>query len=140
MILLSLRTPTRWTIPQWTCVWLAFWALMFVATHVPMPSGGGFRIKHADKVVHFVMFFLLTWIGGRRLRASTGILAGGALVGWAIVYGGYAALDEWLQQWVGRSMTLGDWIADALGVAVASAVLFLQRKKPPLSEPPPPDP
>lgn len=113
---------------------------MFVATHVPMPSGRGFRIKHADKVVHFVMFFLLTWIGGRRLRASTGIMAGGALVGWAIVYGGYAAFDEWLQQWVGRSMTLGDWVADALGVAVASVVLFFFRHKRTLSEPPPPAP
>jgi len=109
---------------------------MFVATHIPMKSHGIAFLKHADKVVHVAMFFTLTWIGGRRLRASTGMIAGGALVVWGLVYVGYAVVDEWLQPWFGRSMTLGDWIADAIGVTAASVLLFLQRKKTTLSEPP----
>ena len=112
---------------------------MFVATHVPIRSRGVPYLKHADKAVHFFMFFTLTWIGGRRLRASTGMIAGGALVLWGLVYAGYALLDEWLQPFVGRTMTLGDWIADATGIATASILLYLCRSKPTLSEPPPPD-
>lgn len=113
-----------------------FWAVMFIVTHVPIRAPQGFRFPHADKVVHFGMFFLLTWFGGRRLRAATGLLAGGALAGWAVVYAAYAFLDEWLQPFVGRSMTLGDWLADAGGILAATALLAISRQKRTLSEPP----
>jgi len=94
----------------------------------------GVRFPHADKVVHFGMFFLLAWFGGRRLRAATGLLAGGALAAWAVVYAGYAFLDEWLQPFVGRSMTLGDWLADAGGILAATTLLAIGRQRRTLSE------
>jgi len=124
------------TTRRWTCLWLIFWAMMFTATHIPTRVPQGARFPHADKVVHFGMFFLLAWIGGRRLHAATGLLAGGALVGWAVVYAAYAFIDEWLQPFVGRSMTLGDWLADAGGIIAATVLLAVSRQKRTLSEPP----
>ena len=94
------------------------------------------RFPHADKVVHFGMFFLLTWFGGRRLKSATGLLAGGALAAWAVVYAAYAFLDEWLQPLVGRSMTLGDWLSDAGGILAATTLLAISRQKRTISEPP----
>ena len=112
---------------------------MFVVTHIPVGVPKGVRIPHADKAIHFGMFFLLTWIGGKRLVSATGLLAGGALAAWAAVYAAYALLDEWLQPLVGRSMTLGDWLADAAGIVAATLLLMLIRRKQTLSEPPPED-
>ena len=109
---------------------------MFIATHVPIRPPQGVRFPHADKVVHFGMFFLLTWFGGRRLKSATGLLAGGALAAWAVVYAAYAFLDEWLQPLMGRSMTLGDWLSDAGGILAATALLAISRQKRTISEPP----
>jgi len=109
---------------------------MFVATHVPIRHATMGRFPHADKVVHFGMFFALTWLGGRRLWSATGLLAVGALAAWAIVYATYAFIDEWLQPLVGRSMTLGDWLADAAGILAATLILVWRRPRQTLSEPP----
>jgi VanZ family protein len=46
---------------------------------------------------------------------------------------GYGATDEWHQRFVqGRFATVDDWIADALGAAVAAAALLVlaRRRRP----------
>jgi VanZ family protein len=40
----------------------------------------------------------------------------------------YAALDEWLQGFIGRSAALTDWLADVLGAVLVLAVLEWRRR------------
>jgi VanZ family protein len=56
------------------------------------------------------------------------------LLFWAVVYCTYGALDEWLQQFVGRGMSLSDWVWDVIGVLVATATLAVTRSRSALSE------
>lgn len=105
-------------------VWVFYWASIFAATHVPVPEGAPISIPGADKVVHFVLFGLLTYLGGlvwvrpnTRSQLRTAVL-------WACVYAVYGALDEWTQALVGRSTSIFDWLADFLGVLGGTALLL----------------
>ena len=123
---LSGRVRSRW-------LWLGFWAVLFVLTHVPVAHTGTMGLRHADKVIHFVLYYLLTRLGGRHyLTAGSGVSVVG-LFTWAVVYAAYAALDEWLQPFVGRTMSLGDWAADAAGIAVATVALAIRVRRSGLS-------
>ncbi len=117
-------------------LWIGFWVFLFTITHIPITHGGSFSIQHGDKVVHFAIYYVLTWLGGRRVVAMYGSRSVGRLAFWVAAYFAYAALDEWLQQWVGRTMSLGDWVADAAGVLAATGWLLWTRSCSRLSEPP----
>lgn len=80
-----------------------------------------------DKVVHLVLyatFGLLTmrsvW-SGRFVRRTALFVAGGVAI--------FAALDEWHQLFIpGRSMELGDWIADFVGALAGIALYSLMAR------------
>jgi len=116
-------------------LWVGFWVALFVAMHVPVPSANPLPIRHGDKVLHFGLYFLLAYLGGRYLRA-TGRLSLTRLLVWAVTYCTYGALDEWLQQFVKRGMSLSDWVWDVIGVLVATAILATTRRRSALSERP----
>lgn len=114
----------------WTT--LAYWIALFVATHIPLPplpaSGMG-----SDKVAHVAAFaglgFLCgLWLalGGRLSLARTLLLLAVLTV--------YGAVDEWLQQFVGRFTDLDDWIADVSGAAIGVAVVWVLQTVRPLSQ------
>jgi VanZ family protein len=115
-------------------LWVGYWVTLFAATHVPMPSTGRVPVRYGDKILHFGLYFLLAWLGGRYLRASRRHVSLVLLLAWAAAYTAYAGLDEWLQQFVGRSMSLGDWVADVVGLAAATATLAAARTPTALSE------
>ena len=77
--------------------------------------------RHSDKLVHFCAYFILAWLGGRRRIATHRFRH---LAVWVVIYAIYAAFDEWLQPYSGRSLELGDWIADVCGVVAASVWLL----------------
>ena len=52
-----------------------------------------------------------------------------ALAVWAAVYIAYAVLDEWLQQFVGRTTSFVDWLADVAGVLAMSLALLGFRRR-----------
>lgn len=112
--------------------WVGFWVALFVATHVPVSSAGPLPLRHGDKVLHFGLYFLLAYLGGRYHRAI-GRLSLTRLLVWAVAYCAYAALDEWLQQFVKRGMSLTDWVWDVIGVLVATAILATTRRRSALS-------
>jgi VanZ family protein len=90
-------------------------ALIFVASHRPAPEGPD--IIGTDKVVHFGVYGLLATL---ICRIGSGWQA--ALWGFAgaTVYG---AFDEWHQSFIpARSTEFADWVADALGAALAVAL------------------
>ncbi len=88
---------------------------------------------HLDKVVHFTMFFgltfLLTWFFvemGKGYRK--GVIAALLI---AMTYG---AIDEISQGWVSRTTDVFDWMADSAGaitgvlLVVATRLYFLSKQ------------
>lgn len=86
-------------------VWTASWLPMASAIEAMDASA------YSDKLAHASLFAVLGWLAARSWllpRHRWYALAGLLLVG---------ALTEWLQAFVpGRSASLGDWVADALGL------------------------
>ena len=111
--------------------WIGFWVVLFAVTHRPFAGGVGLPIPWADKVAHFVLYFVLTMLGGRYLRRAGHGLDLPRLIGWACLYIAYGALDEWLQQFVDRTPSWGDWFADVAAVVVATVVLRLRARPAP---------
>jgi VanZ family protein len=95
------------------------WALIiagliyYASSRSIVVSTGVTRID--DKFVHFAVYGLLGTLVCR-IRWTCWRAAFGS---WVLV-AAYGASDEWHQSFVpGRSMDLGDWIADTLGAGVA---------------------
>jgi VanZ family protein len=95
--------------------------------HVPVFGKGPVTVEHADKVAHFAAYFLLVWLGGRRLSQTARLRLVFMLIVWAVIYALYAGMDEWLQSYVGRTMSLYDWFADLAGIIVATALVAFVR-------------
>ena len=115
---------------------LAYWLFAFVTTH--LPPGDLPKVAVSDKLAHFVSYGLLCgalsvclWLGNvPAARAAWVVLAIGAV---------YGVVDELLQIPVGRTASVGDWLADIAG-AVTAVVIFtvLRLATRQTSEPPSP--
>ncbi|MDQ3365449.1 MAG: VanZ family protein [Myxococcota bacterium] len=106
----------------------AYWLVLFTATHyprVPLPD----QVPHGDKVVHFAAFALLALLYWRFAVALHRPL--GPRFAWAtaVVLIAYAALDEYLQQFVGRFTDLHDFFANAAGILAVVVVAELRRRR-----------
>ena len=122
-----------------TIVWIGYWALLFVGTHAPVLRPSLLPRVMSDKILHFLAYFVLALAGGRALRARIASKlppdasdADAAawhhgyvkrLRLWSLVYVLYAIADEWLQQFVARDPAVGDFLADAAGVVMATVML-----------------
>lgn len=86
----------------WVASWLPYSAQLDAADFT----------SHSDKLIHASLFALLGWLGARswmQQRQRWGLVAGLLVLG---------VLTEALQSQIpGRSASLGDWLADAFGVA-----------------------
>ena len=104
----------------------AYWAGIFVLTHMPTSSlRGAPRIW--DKLAHFLAYFLLAAFLGAALMLTypnrRGIPVWVLLIGFV-----YGVVDELLQPFVRRQATLLDWVADALGVWAAVLLLWVLQR------------
>lgn len=109
-----------------TGAWLMYWAAMAVATHLPVPEGLRIPIREGDKLLHMLMYFVLTMLGGRVLLSAPAPPTLRRLAAWALVYAVYGAIDEALQPLVGRHASVQDWIANVFGILLASSILSTQ--------------
>lgn len=102
------------------------------ATLTPDPFGGVDveLFPGADKVAHFIMFgflsgvFIFDTIRGIRFRRTNSRVPVVAAAGSTFV----GAVIEILQQKAGRSMELGDLLADCLGAVCVSLAYYLITK------------
>ncbi len=87
-------------------------------------SGVPVALPGLDKVVHAVLFLCLA-VSGRWAGAGRDLLGGVLLV--------YAAVSEVVQGLpaLGRSMSLADWGADAVGVLIGLALWELATRRSP---------
>ena len=116
-------------------LWVGYWIALFTVTHVPMSGEGELPVRHADKAIHIGLYFLLVWLGGRHLTRTARPLPSRLLFTWAAGYAAYAAVDESLQSFVSRTMSLGDWFADVAGILLATVLLARRTESTKLSEP-----
>ncbi len=114
--------------PRSWWVWVGFWAVLFVIMHVP-PTELARRLGGADRVAHFAAYFTLASLGAYHVRRSHGGSIVAVLMGWAVVYFAWAALDEWLQRFVSRTPSFSDWLADVAGVLVATGIAMVWGRR-----------
>jgi VanZ family protein len=105
----------------------AYWVFLFCATHFPRLELPG-RVPQSDKLLHFVAYGLLAFLYWRFAEARHRPLSGRFVWSALAVLVLYAALDEWLQGFIGRSAALTDWLADVLGAVLVLAVLEWRRR------------
>jgi VanZ family protein len=101
-----------------------YWCTIFVLTHMPARRLPAPAVS--DKVAHMAAYFglaalLYAWLWVRYpARRTIGL--------WVIgICAAYGAADELLQIPVGRSASLGDWLADVAGAMIAVAIWELIR-------------
>lgn len=113
--------------------WVPVLAYMGLIFHQSAQPAWPAAVEHVwDKLLHVGGYVPLGWLCARAVtdrfrRPMTGVLAGAA---WALA-AVYAATDEWHQSFVPpRQADAGDWVADAIGAAVAvSACLWWMRRR-----------
>lgn len=104
---------------------VVYWILIFTGTHLPGSSIKS--IDLSDKLMHFIAFtglsFLLAWSLPRQVAGRISGLLLTALVALT-----YAVIDEWTQGFVvNRSPSVGDFVADSLGIAVGLVIYTTLR-------------
>ncbi|UCE58333.1 MAG: VanZ family protein [Phycisphaerales bacterium] len=116
------------------CLWIGYWLVLFIITHRRFESAPDFVPPGGDKAIHFLLYFVLAWLGWRYLRSAGRSITLSKLMLWFAIYVAYAAFDEWLQQFVGRHASVTDWAADVAGCLVATLVLARRGQSRTLSE------
>jgi VanZ family protein len=118
--------------PAWTSwyrrVLPAYWIFLFCLTHFPKLEID-VPIRAPDKFAHVGAFGILAFLFWRFAQTLWYPLSKRfvwAAAGSLIVYG---ALDEYLQQFVGRSTDLIDWLCDVAGIVVVLAFLEWRRRR-----------
>lgn len=107
---------------------LIFW--LSAQEQLPMPEVFNFQ----DKVLHFGAYFMMAIFAWRSFRHSSLSEWNLALISF-LFCSVYGMSDEWHQSFVlGRTSSIGDWLADSFGAAVAISILIsynqLRRPKP----------
>jgi VanZ family protein len=125
----SPRTPLSSVWTQWYRRALpAYWLFLFCVTHLPFLRLD-LPIESSDKVAHLGAFGLLAFLFWRFVEALGRPLSGRFvyLAGfWLFAYAGF---DEYLQQFVGRSTDLDDWLCDTAGITAVLLLLEWRRRK-----------
>lgn len=105
----------------------AYWMFLFCVTHFPRPRLTG-TLPQEDKLVHFVAFGLLAFLFWRCAQSFNRKLSGRFVWIAFVGLGVYGAVDEYLQQFVNRSTSLADWLANLAGLAVVLTALEARRR------------
>jgi VanZ family protein len=100
------------------------WLVAVLLTHIPIKPGSAIPIAYLDKAAHAALYFMVAYLGGLRLLKRTPATPFRVLVVWAIIYLIYGILDEITQPITGRVADIGDWVFDAIGVGLATIVLW----------------
>lgn len=101
-------------------LWIGHWTLLCILTHAPVQISAPIVRRGEDKLVHFLLYFFLTLFGGLRIQRLQQDQMRRRLLLWSLFYLAFAVADEWTQQFVGRTPSVNDWLADAIGVAMAT--------------------
>ncbi len=110
-------------------LWFGHWTILCILTHAPVQISAPVVRRGEDKLVHFLLYFFLTLLGGLRIQRLRQSHMPRRLISWGCFYLAFAIADEWTQQFVRRTPSIYDWLADATGVAVATAYLIARWRR-----------
>ena len=112
-----------------TVLLAVYWIGIFVLTHIPIPQVV-YEAKVSDKTLHFVAYLIFTFLLCSAVSPNKKINWRKKTIWWLVlVMVAYAVIDEWLQQYIGRSTDLTDFFANMKGVATGLILLsFLEFK------------
>ena len=105
-----------------------WWISMFILTTIPTTNLPGIEVIGLDKVVHFILYGILTALLWRALAQRKYF---GSQLMFMVVFTTtlYALFDEIHQPLVGRTCSLFDFSADTLGILFVSTILFIRHRK-----------
>jgi VanZ family protein len=107
------------------------WALViFVVSSIPQHSIPAFAIFSQDKLLHLLVYFILTGLVYIALLHQTRFPAlSRRPLAWAVIVAAvYGITDEFHQSFTGRSADLLDVLADVAGAALMALVVVLVRR------------
>ena len=106
-----------------------YWIFLFCVTHFPKLSLGPLAPRNTDKLAHFVAFGLLAFVYWRFNESFRRPVSSRFVWAAALLLSAYAALDEYLQQFVNRSPGVGDWLANVAGIVTVLAAFEIRRRR-----------
>jgi VanZ family protein len=106
----------------------AYWVFLVCLTHFPRLTFD-VGIRASDKLAHVGAFGLLAFLFWRFAETIRYPLSGRFVYVAAVLLIGYAAADEYVQQFVGRGADVVDWLCDVVGIVAVLAVLEWRRRK-----------
>jgi VanZ family protein len=106
----------------------AYWIFLFCVTHFPKLSFGPDLPNWTDRIAHVVAFGLLAFLFFRFVQTSRRKLSDTFVWAAGVLLCVYAAVDEYLQQFVQRSPDVRDWACDAAGIIAVLALLEWRRR------------
>lgn len=117
-----------------TPIWIGYWLCLFLSTHLPIPVDTPMIRRGGDKLIHFLLYFVLALLGGKRLLDHQKHRKYPVFIIWALIYAVFAMGDEITQDWVGRNMSVYDWLADVAGIVSATWILTTYARRIPPDE------
>lgn len=116
----------RWLAARARTLAIAYFSLLFAATHWPLPPGA--IPQGADKLYHFGAYGLLAFLvlAGWELSIKQRLEPKHFFAVW-LAGAAYGVVDELTQIPVGRSADPRDWLADVVGVVCGVAAYLAIR-------------
>ncbi len=110
-----------------TVFWLLFMSYMLFSPGSAIPKSGIFKIPHFDKIVHFSMFAIFTFLWLNDSKNNSLLITFSILV----ISVGFAALSEVIQYAYipGRSGNILDFLSDISGLVISLFFYYLVWKK-----------
>ncbi len=107
----------------------AYWVFLFTTTHLPKLSFGEDAPRWTDKAAHVSGYALLAFLVWRFVESFAAPVSSQFAWRVLLLIAVYAAVDEWLQAFVGRGPDVADWAWDMVGSAAALGLMEAQRRR-----------
>src|SRR4030042_3775122 len=111
---------------KWLVILFIFAAIVFSFTHIPhhlLPVL--LQMNGLDKVLHALAYGIITFLFILSLRVSHNSMFNLILL---LTILAFAAVDELTQNFVGRTVSLYDWIADFAGIVFAQSIFLYHNR------------
>ncbi len=105
----------------------AYWIFLACCTHFPRLKLD-WGVSKPDKWAHLIAFGVLAFMLWRFAETFRRPLAGRQVMALVVVLVVYAAIDEYTQQFVGRSTDVGDWLMGLVGMGAVLGPLEVHRR------------
>jgi len=113
---------------KFTIITLVFyWTVIFILTHLsPVNVSRLLPVQVSDKILHFLAFLLLAFLLWFAINPDQKVKWHQPAVWWILlIVACYAAMDEYLQGYVGRGADIMDFLSDLLGTITGLIILTI---------------